>query len=113
VNHHELKAELAGATNSEPLSLDDKWERIKEGIGYTRNHAGKEWIDKECEKANESYSKTKEIYLFRKKPRKPEGEALIEIERLNDVKRTLKVKVAICWVKNGELLTNKDQVLSR
>jgi hypothetical protein len=33
--------------------------------------------------------------------------------RLNDVKRPFELKVALCRAKNGELLTNKNQVLAR
>jgi hypothetical protein len=53
-------------------------------------------------------------------------EALIEIERhrsiqdsrkfykcLNDVRRPFEPQVAMCQAKNGELLTNKNQVLAR
>jgi hypothetical protein len=53
-------------------------------------------------------------------------EALIEIERhrsiqdsrkcykrLNDVKRPFEPQVALCRAKNGELLTNQNQVLAR
>ena len=65
-------------------------------------------------------------YLFRKKKWQLEEEASIEIERyrsiqdsrkfykrLNDVRRPFEAQVAMCRAKNGELLTNKDQVLSR
>jgi hypothetical protein len=64
--------------------------------------------------------------LFKEKSRQLDKEVLIDIERhtniqdahkfykrLNDVKRPFKAKVAMCRAKNGELLTNKDQVLSR
>jgi hypothetical protein len=63
--------------------------------------------------------------LFRKKARQFDEEALIEIERhcsiqdshkfykrLNDVKRPFEPQVAMCQAKNGELLTNKNQVLA-
>jgi hypothetical protein len=39
--------------------------------------------------------------------------AFVNYTRLNDVKRPFKALVAICRAKNGELLTNKDQVVSR
>jgi hypothetical protein len=64
--------------------------------------------------------------LFRKKARQLDEEALIEIERhrsiqdsrnfykrLNDVRRPFEPQVAMCRAKNGELLTNKNQVLAR
>jgi hypothetical protein len=64
--------------------------------------------------------------LFRTKSRQFDEEALIEIERhrsiqdsrkfykrLNDVRRPSKPQVAMCRAKNGELLTNKIQVLAR
>jgi hypothetical protein len=64
--------------------------------------------------------------LFRKKARQLDEEALIEIERhqsiqdsrkfyqrLNDVRRPFETQVAMCQAKNGELLTNKNQVLAR
>jgi hypothetical protein len=67
--------------------------------------------------------------LFRKKARQLDAEASIEIERhrsiqdsrkfykrLNDVRRLVgpfEPQVAICRAKNGELLTNKNQVLAR
>jgi hypothetical protein len=64
--------------------------------------------------------------LFRKKARQLDEEALIEIEqyqsiqdsrkfykRLNDVRRPFEQQVAMCRVKNGELLPNKNQVLVR
>jgi hypothetical protein len=63
--------------------------------------------------------------LFRKKARLY-NEALIEIERhrsiqesrkfykrLNDVRQPFEPQVAMCLAKNGELLTNKNQVLVR
>jgi hypothetical protein len=63
--------------------------------------------------------------LFRKKARQLDEEALIEIERhrsiqdsrkfykrLNDVRRPFKSQVAMCRAKDGELLTNKNQVLA-
>jgi hypothetical protein len=64
--------------------------------------------------------------LFRKKARQHDEEALIEIERhrsiqdsrkfhkrLNNVRRLFEPQVAMCRAKNGELLTNKNQVLAR
>jgi hypothetical protein len=71
-------------------------------------------------------ARTKERHLFRKKARQLYEEALIEIElhrsiqdsrkfykRLNDVRRPFDPQVAMCGAKNGELLTNKTQVLAR
>jgi hypothetical protein len=64
--------------------------------------------------------------LFRKKARQLDEEILIEIERhrsiqdsrksykrLNEVRRPFEPQVAMCRAKNGELLTNKNQVLAR
>jgi hypothetical protein len=64
--------------------------------------------------------------LFRKKARQLDEDALIEIERhrsiqdsrkfykrLNDVRRPFEPQVAMCRAKNGELSTNKNQVLAR
>jgi hypothetical protein len=58
---HELEAELSGASEPEPLNLNDKWRQMEVAvrkvatntIGYTRKQAGKEWFDEECEKVNE------------------------------------------------------------
>jgi hypothetical protein len=71
-------------------------------------------------------ARTKERRLFRKKVRQLDEDALIEIERhrssqdsrkfykrLNDVRRPFEPQVAMCRAKNGELLTNKNQVLAR
>jgi hypothetical protein len=71
-------------------------------------------------------ARTKERRLFRKKARQLDEEALIEIERhrriqdsrkfykrLNDVRRPFEPQVVMCRAKNGELLTNKNQVLAR
>jgi hypothetical protein len=64
--------------------------------------------------------------LFRKKARQLDKEAVIEIERhrsiqdsrkfykrLNDVSQPFEPQLAMCRAKNGELLTNKNQVLAR
>jgi hypothetical protein len=69
-------------------------------------------------------TRTKERRLFRKKARQLDEEVLIEIERhrsiqdsrkfykhLNDVRRPFEPQVVMCRAKNGELLTNKNQVL--
>jgi hypothetical protein len=69
---------------------------------------------------------TKERRMFRKKAKQLNEEVSIEIERhrsiqdsrefykrLNDVRRPFKPQVAMCRTKNGELLTNKNQVLAR
>jgi hypothetical protein len=68
----------------------------------------------------------KERRLFRKKARQLDEEGLIEIERhrrirdsrkfnkpLNDVRQPFEPQVAMCRPKNGELLTNQNQVLTR
>jgi hypothetical protein len=70
-------------------------------------------------------ARTKERRLFRKKARQLDEEALIEIERhrsiqdsrkfykrLNDGRRPFEPQVDMCRA-NGELLTNKNQVLAR
>jgi hypothetical protein len=64
--------------------------------------------------------------LFKEKSRQLDEEASIEIEqhrsiqnsckfynRLNDVKRLFEAQVGMCRAKNVELLTKKDQVMSR
>jgi hypothetical protein len=64
--------------------------------------------------------------LFRKKARQLDEKALIEIERhrsiqdsrkfhkrLNYVRRPFEPQVAMCRAKNGEILTNKNQVVAR
>jgi hypothetical protein len=64
--------------------------------------------------------------LFRKEARQLDVEPLIEIERhrsnqdshkfykrLNDVRQPIEPQMAMCGAKNGELLTNKNQVLAR
>jgi hypothetical protein len=69
---------------------------------------------------------TKERRLFRKKARELDEEVSIEIERhwsiqdsrkfykrLNDVRQPFEPQVTLCRVKNGELLTNKNQELAR
>jgi hypothetical protein len=150
----ELESEFQGV-QAQPLSLDEKCKKLEETIqrvatntiGYTRKQANKEWFDEECAKENEEknaareraiqnntrgakkaykLARTKERYLFRKKARQLDEEALIEIERhrsiqdsrkfykhLNDVRRPVEPQVAMCPAKNGELLTNKNQVLAR
>jgi uncharacterized protein with WD repeat len=64
--------------------------------------------------------------FVQKKARQLDEEALIEIarhlsiqdsrkfyKRLNDVRRPFEPQVTMCRAKNGELLTNKNQVLAR
>jgi hypothetical protein len=58
-------------------------------------------------------ARTKERRLFRKKARQIDEGALIEIERHRSIRRTLEPQVPMCRAKNGELLTNKTQVLAR
>ena len=70
--------------------------------------------------------RAEERYLFRRKKWQLDEEALIEVERhrsvqdtrkfykrLGDVNRPFEAQVAMCRAKNGEILTSKDQVLSR
>jgi hypothetical protein len=71
-------------------------------------------------------SPNKKEAFDQKKGRQLDEEALIEIKRhrsiqnsrkfykrLNDVRRPFEPQVAMCRAKNGELLTNKNQVLAR
>jgi hypothetical protein len=71
-------------------------------------------------------ARTKERRLSRKKAKQLDGEVSIEIERhrsiqdsrkfykrLNDVRQPFEPQLAMCRAKNGELLTNKIQVLAR
>jgi hypothetical protein len=68
----------------------------------------------------------REAFVQKKKARQLDKKVSIEIERhrsiqdsckfykrLNDVKRPFEPQVAMCRAKNGELLTNKNQVLAR
>jgi hypothetical protein len=73
-------------------------------------------------KNSQELARTKKRRLFRKKARQLDEEALIKIERqdsrkfykrLIDVKRPFKPKLAMSRTKNGELSTNKNQVLAR
>jgi hypothetical protein len=62
VYHYELVAELPDASESKPLSLNDKWKRMEEAVrkvatntnGYAGKQVGKEWFDEECEKVQGS-----------------------------------------------------------
>jgi hypothetical protein len=71
-------------------------------------------------------ARRREKRLFRKEKEQLDGEAIIEIDRhhsvqdsckfykhLNDTKNPFEPAVAICRAWNGQLLTNKDQVLTR
>jgi hypothetical protein len=71
-------------------------------------------------------ARTTKLRLFRKKAGQLDENASIEIERhrsiqdsrkfykrLNDVRRPFEPQMAMCRVKNGDLLTNKNQVLAR
>jgi hypothetical protein len=93
-----------------------------------KNAARERAIQNNTRGAKNAYklARTKEWRLFRKKARQLDEEALIEIEwhrsiqesrkfykRLNDVRRPAEPQVAMCRAKNGELLTNKNQVLAR
>jgi hypothetical protein len=123
---------LSGASEPEPLSLNDKWkwEKAVEKeatniIGYARKQAGKEWFDGECENVNAIHRKTRaakdkyrqaqsdERKLFKEKSRQHDKEALIEIERHRNIqdahifyKRLNDVKRPF-KAKNGELLTKQ------
>jgi hypothetical protein len=108
-------------------------------IGYTRKQAVNEWFDEECEVGNEEknalkaidtqghtrtaynnykQAHTREKYLFRRKKRQLERQRSIQdtlkfYKRLDDVRQPFEAQVVMCRAKNGELLTKKDQVLSR
>jgi hypothetical protein len=109
-------------------------------IGYTRKQANKVWFDEKCARKNEEknaareraiQNNTKNAYKLaqteeEKKARQLDEEALIEIvrhrsiqdsrkfyKRLNIVRQPFKPQVAMCRAKNGELLTNKNQVLAK
>jgi hypothetical protein len=101
-----------------------KGERVKE----RRQRASHPKQHQSSQKSLQTYklTQTKERRLFRKKARQLDEEALIENERqqsiqnsrkfykrLNDVRRPFEPQVAMCRAKNGELLTNKNQVLAR
>ena len=71
-------------------------------------------------------ARSRQRALFRRKKWQLEEEASIEVERfrtiqdsrkfykrLNDVRRPFEAQVAMCRAKNGDLLTNKDEVLAR
>jgi hypothetical protein len=97
-------------------------------VNEQKNAARERAIQNNTREAKNAYklARTKERRLFRKKARQLDEEALIEIERhrsiqdsckfykrLNDVRRPFELQVALCRSKNGELLTNKNQVLAR
>jgi hypothetical protein len=50
---HELEAELSGASEPEPLSLDDKLKWMEEAVRKVVTNTEKEWFNEECEKVNE------------------------------------------------------------
>jgi hypothetical protein len=71
-------------------------------------------------------SRKRKKHLFRKKKAQLDDQALIEFERhlsvhdsrmfykcLNDIRKPFKPAVAMCRAMNGQLLTNKDRVLSK
>jgi hypothetical protein len=105
---------------------------------YSRKQVNKEWFDEECAKVNEEKNATrnraiqintrgaKNAYKLARTRESVCKEALIEIEchrsiqdsrklyhRLNDIRQPFEPQVAMCRVKNRELLTNKNQVLAR
>jgi hypothetical protein len=118
-------------------TLSTTWEnkQIKSGltrsvqkVNEEKNAARERTIQIKTSGAKNAYklARTKERRLFRKNARQLDEEALIEIERhrsiqdsrkfykrLNDVRRPFEPQVALCRAKNGELLTNKNQVLAR
>jgi hypothetical protein len=77
------------------------------------------------QKCSQTSPDKREVFV-QKNARELYKEASIEIERhrsiqdsrklykrLNDVRRTFEPQVTMCHAKNGELLTNKNQVLAR
>jgi hypothetical protein len=85
------------------------------------NHPNQNQRTQECLQTS---SEKREAFV-QKKARQLDEEALIEIERhqsiqdsrkfykrLNDVRRPFEPQVSMCRAKNGELLTNKNQVLA-
>jgi hypothetical protein len=104
--------------------FDEDFAKVNEEKNATRKRA----IQNNTRGTKNAYklAQTKERRLFRKKARQLDEEAFIEIERywsiqdsrkfykrLNDVRRPFEPLVAMCRAKNGELLTNKNQVLAR
>jgi hypothetical protein len=125
---------------AQPLSLDEKGKKLEETIqrvvtnpiGFTRKQANKEWFDEECAKGKEEKNAATERAIQPKTRgakntyKLAQEEALIEIgrhwsiqdsrkfyKRLNDARRPFKPKVTMCRAKNGELLTNQNQMLAR
>jgi endonuclease/exonuclease/phosphatase family metal-dependent hydrolase len=104
--------------------FDEECARVNEKKNAARARA----LGVKTRNAKNAYkqARAEERNLFRRKSRQLDEEALIEIERhrsiqdtrkfykrLNDVRRPFEAQVAMCRAKNGDLLTNKDQVLSR
>jgi hypothetical protein len=122
---------------AQPLSLDEKCKKLEETIqivakntiGFSRKQANKECFDEEFAKVNENKTRgvknANKLARTKESPRQLNEEASIEIERhwsiqdsrkfykrLKDVRRPFESQVAMCRAKNGELLTNKNQVLA-
>jgi hypothetical protein len=101
--------------------LDEECARVIEEKTAARERA----IQNKTREGKNAYklARTRERHLFRKKARQLDKEALIEIERhrsikdslkrMNDVRRPFEQQVAMYRAKNGDLLTNKNQVLAR
>jgi hypothetical protein len=122
--YDELESELQGV-QAQPRSLDEKCKKLEETIqriatntiGYTRKQANKEWFDEECAKVHEEMNAARERAI----PNNTRGATEIERHRnsrkfykcLNDVRRPFTPQMAMCRAKNGELFTNKNQVLPR
>jgi hypothetical protein len=103
--------------------FDEECAKGKEEKNATRERA----IQTKTREAKNAYklARTRERRFSRTKARQLDEEAWIEIERhrsiqdsrkfykrLNDVRRPFEPQVAMCRAKNGELLTNKNQVLA-
>jgi hypothetical protein len=116
---------------AQPLSLDEKYKKLEEKlqrvatntISYTRKQANKEWFDEDCTEVNEEKNAAREraiqiktrgaenaYKLARKRERRLFRKRLNE---LNDGRRPFEPQVDMCGAKNGELFTNKNQVLAR
>jgi hypothetical protein len=116
-----LESELQGV-QPQLLSLDEKCKKLEETIqrvatntiGYTRKQV---CFEDECTKENEEKNAAREQVIQRGtknayKLARTNERRLFRIT-LNHVRRPFEPQVAMCRAKNGELLTNNNQVLAR
>jgi hypothetical protein len=95
-------------------------------VNEEKNAARERAIQIKTRGAKNAYKLARTRRLFRKKAKQLDEEALIEIERhrsiqdsrkfykrLNSVRRLVEPQVAMYRAKNGELSTNKNQVMAR